>query len=156
VSWDSDTLRTPATAYAQTLAAILFRTYLTTLDKELNLKKGLILTFFLLALVLTCCNKTEKNLLATDIRGTWYLNKWTSYHTLTFDDSTIFVDNNTDTVFTFSYTIDDNLLLTRAQFEQQSTVDTITWLTSDSLVLSGIHSIREIRSYNRTKKKGDE
>jgi hypothetical protein len=101
--------------------------------------------------MLTCCNKSERPLLATDIRGPWYLNKWTSYHTLTFNDSTVFVDNSTDTVFTLKYFIDDNLLLTTNQFGQQTT-DTITRLTSDSLVLSGIRDIQERRSYTRTKK----
>jgi hypothetical protein len=126
---------------------------LTTLDKELKLKKGVKLAFILLTLfVLTCCNKTEKNLLATDIRGPWYLNKWTTYHTLIFDDSAVHVDNNIDTVFTLNYFIDDNLLLTTTQNENKTMVDTILMLTSDSLVLSGIRDVKEKRIYSRTKK----
>jgi hypothetical protein len=126
------------------------------LRQGIKLKKGAKLIFVLLTqFVLSCCNKSERPLLATDIRGPWYLNKWTSYHTLTFNDSTVFVDNGTDTVFTLKYFIDDNLLLTTNQFGQQTT-DTITWLTSDSLVLSGIRDIQERRSYTRTKKKWNE
>ena len=36
------------------------------------------------------------------IKGHWYLNKWTTYHTLIFSDSSVFVDNNVDTVFTLN------------------------------------------------------
>jgi len=131
---------------------ILDSDYLTTLEKGIKLKKRVKLIFVLLIpFVLTYYNKNETPLLATDIRGPWYLNKWTSYNTLIFSDSTVFVDNSTDTVFTLKYFIDDNLLLTTNQLGQQAT-DTITWLTSDSLVLSGIRDIQERRSYTRTKK----
>lgn len=103
--------------------------------------------------ILTSCGKTESKLLAVDINETWYLNKWTTYHTLTFDDSSVRADNNVDTVFTLNYFIDDNLLLTTPQNENRTTGDTILMLTSDSLVLSGIRDVKEKRIYTRTKKR---
>lgn len=123
------------------------------MDKEINFKERYKMYFVLLVMfTLTCCNETEKPLLATDIRGPWYLNEWTSYHTLTFNDTTVDVDNSADTIFTLKYSIDDNLLVTTNQLGQ-TTVDTITWLTSDSLVITGIREITEQRSYSRTKRK---
>jgi hypothetical protein len=107
----------------------------------------------LLTLVfVTSCAKTESKLLAIDINGSWYLNRWATYHTLTFHDSTVYVDNDIDTVFTLNYLIDDNLLLTTTQNENKVMIDTILMLTSDSLVLSGIRDVKEKRIYSRTKK----
>jgi 3D (Asp-Asp-Asp) domain-containing protein len=109
------------------------------------------LTFF----VVVSCSRTENKISPTNIKGTWYLNKWTTYHTLTFDDSTVSVDNNVDTIFTLSYVIKDNSLVTVTQYGNKLMVNKIDKLTVDSLVLDGIHDVKEKRKYSRTKRDWD-
>lgn len=107
--------------------------------------------FLLTLLVVTSCTRTENKISPVDIKGTWYLNKWTTYHTLMFDDTTISVDNNVDTAFTLSYVIKDNSLLTVTRYGNKIMVNKINKLTADSLVLDGIHNVKEKRIYSRTK-----
>ncbi len=68
-----------------------------------------------------------------------------------FDDTTISVDNNVDTAFTLSYVIKDNSLLTVTRYGNKIMVNKINKLTADSLVLDGIHNVKEKRIYSRTK-----
>jgi len=75
------------------------------------------------------CSTTENKISPADIKVTWYFNKWTTYHTLTFDDSTVSVDNNVDTVFTLSYGIKDNSLVTVTQYGNKMMVNKINKLT---------------------------
>jgi hypothetical protein len=98
------------------------------------------------------CSRTENKISPADIKGTWYLNEWTTYHTLTFDDTTVSVDNNVDTVFTLDYVIKDNSLVTVTQYGNKMMVNKIDKLTVDSLVLDGVHDVKEKRKYSRTKR----
>lgn len=108
--------------------------------------------FVLIIFVAIGSSGIENKISRTDIKGTWFLNKWTTYHTLTFDDSTITVDNNIDTIFTLSYLIKDNSLITVTQYGNKMMINKINKLTVDSLVLEGIHNIKEKRIYTRTRK----
>ncbi|MBA4260084.1 MAG: hypothetical protein C0446_13045 [Chitinophaga sp.] len=46
-----------------------------------------------------------------DIKGKWYLNKWTMYLTLSFADTTVFVDNHIDSVFYSNYSLHNDTLI---------------------------------------------
>ena len=121
-----------------------------------NLKQICPATAFLLTLfVVVACSRTESKISPADIKGTWYVNKWTTYHTLTFDDSTVSVANNVDTVFTLSYVIKDNSLVTVTHYGNKMMVNKIDKLTIDSLVLDGVHDVKEKRKYSRTKRDWD-
>jgi hypothetical protein len=86
------------------------------------------------------------------INGSWYLNQWTMYHTLQFDDSTVFVDNHIDTVFRSRYSIsNDSLVLSVGKKGERST-HKILLLSPDSLVLQNFADGRDTLRYSREKR----
>ena len=87
----------------------------------------------------------------TNIKGNWYLNKWAPYHTLKFTDSTVFVDNNIDTVFTLNYSINDDTIATWANTTIPKLKNKIILLSADSLVLDGIRDNNVLMKYSRRK-----
>jgi len=105
------------------------------------------LIFITVLLVSFCFSFNSKNII-----GKWHLNQWTSYHTLIFNDSTVFVDNHVDTVFFMEYTIsNDNLILWTSDDKQRFTSKIIK-LTNDSLVLDRFLLDNHTRTYTRNKK----
>jgi|GEM_PF-5478003 len=116
---------------------------------------------FSLALLIISCNHTSNNLYQAQItqkvssatlQGKWYLNKWAPYHTLMIGDSTIFVDNNVDTVFTLSYSLVADTLITRLPQTGKVCKHKILDITNEHLTLTGIGDLDESRTYSRTKK----
>ena len=99
-------------------------------------------------------SKTEQQILTRKlIKGTWYLNKWITYHTLIFNDSTVFVDNNVDTVFRLNYSVTRDTLITWTGNFNQVLKNKIMSISSDTLVLDGMREVAVKRIYTRTKNK---
>ena len=93
-----------------------------------------------------------KSITTDDIKGNWYLNKWTMYHTLFFADTTVFVDNHIDSIFTLRYTLSNDILI----LHDNSTVEykeKIIALTQDTLVIKSLGNNQDILGYSRTKRK---
>ena len=95
--------------------------------------------------------QTSNQITSDEIKGSWYRNKWTSYHTLIFSDKTVFVDNNVDTVFTLNYSFAHDTLITWTGQTNQKFKNKIISITKDNLVLDGIQEIVGTRIYSRTK-----
>ncbi len=88
----------------------------------------------------------------TDIKGTWYLNKWTLYHTLIIGDHSIEADNHIDTLFRFNYEISNDTLISWGGEPRQMYKNKIISVTKETLVLDGIQSVVGIRTYSRVNK----
>ena len=113
-----------------------------------NLKKTFPPTVFLLTLfAAVACNGTKNKISPADIKGIWYLNQWTTFRTIYFDDSTVY---NVYTDSMLSYVIKGNSLVTVTQYGNKM-VNKIYKLTPDSLVLDGMHDVKEKRKYSRKK-----
>jgi hypothetical protein len=108
-------------------------------------------TIILTIISFSSCGQTQKQITSTDLKGSWYLNKWTTYHTLIFSDQTVFVDNNVDTVFTLNYSLSHDTLVTWIGQSTKKLKNKIISLTKDNLILDGIQEINEKRTYKRTK-----
>jgi hypothetical protein len=110
--------------------------------------------FFIILIILTVLSsygQTEKKNVAKDIKGSWYLNKWTSYHTLIIRDSSIFIDNSVDTVFTIYYSLSDDSLITW-RIPDKKFANKIISITPDSLVIDGILGDKLKRKYSKKNK----
>ena len=117
--------------------------------------KKIILAFSLLTFILDGCSDSKTascNQPTTDIKGTWYLNKWTDYHTLVFNDATVYVDNQVDTVFTLKYLIKADTLIVFAGQPTTQFKNKIVCLTKENLTVDGIGEVKETRTYSREKK----
>jgi len=110
------------------------------------------LIIILSATIFCSCKFKEKKDVLAEIKGTWYLNKWTSYHTLIFGDSTVFVDNNVDTVFTLNYFIANDSLITWSGQSNKKNSTRIISINKDTLVLDGIEGVTNKLDYSRIKK----
>jgi hypothetical protein len=110
------------------------------------------IVFYISVIAFVSCDKKKNENLSTGIKGTWYLNKWTVYRTLRFTDSTVFVDNHVDTVFTLNYAIKDQTLTTSSDFIDQSFSNKIVKLTKDTLILDGFIDVKEQLVYARERK----
>ena len=86
------------------------------------------------------------------LKGKWYLNKWTMYHTLDFSDSTVFCDNHVDTVFTLNYRVFEDTIETEHPHFPGKHKRRIKRLNGTELVLEGFHDSRAELIYSRTKK----
>jgi hypothetical protein len=86
------------------------------------------------------------------IVGNWYQNKWVLYHTLIFSSSTVFVDNNIDTVFTLNYVVSGDTLITWMQNPSDKTKNRIIELTKDTLVLDRLRGVETPVRYSRRKR----
>jgi hypothetical protein len=107
------------------------------------------LAFFLL--LNTSCKHHVSAYSKKDIEGSWYLNKWKPYNSLVFSDSTVFVGNSTDTVFTLNYTLSHDSLITWSAESKGKYAHKILTLDKDELQLEGIHTNAEVLKYSRTK-----
>jgi hypothetical protein len=97
-------------------------------------------------------NRTIRKITKDDIKGNWYLNKWTMYHTLSFADKTVFVDNNIDSVFTLNYSLSNDTLIL---YDNNSIIkykEKIITLTKDTLIIKNIENKQNILGYSRTKR----
>ena len=88
-----------------------------------------------------------------DIKGQWFLNKWTVFNVLIFDDKTVFIDNHVDTVFTLNYSISSDSLITWSGEGGQKFKHKIISFNKDSMVLDGIDEVNEQRTYYRKNKR---
>jgi hypothetical protein len=99
----------------------------------------------------SCEPKGQKIFVKENILGTWYLNEWTLYHTLTFIDSTVYIDNHVDTLYTMKYAVEKDTLRTAPLDDHRHFANRIIKLTKDTLVLDGLIDVKERRMYIRTK-----
>ena len=96
--------------------------------------------------------KRKKEITVADLKGSWYLNKWTAYHTLIFSDNTVFVDNNIDTVSTLNYSLMQDTLITWTTSNRKFKNKIISY-TKHNLILDGILENTGTCIYSRTKTK---
>lgn len=93
-----------------------------------------------------------KQITTADIKGNWYLNKWTMYHTLKFDEKTLFIDNHIDSVFYSNYFLDNDTLVLQ---DSDSTIrykNKIIAITRDTLIIRSFGNGADILGYSRTKR----
>jgi hypothetical protein len=95
---------------------------------------------------------TTANNIIADIKGKWFINKWTMYHTLSFGDTTVFVDNHIDSVFTLLYSLSYDTL---SFFDNKSNMtyhEKIITLTTDTLIIKSLRNKKDILGYSRIKR----
>ncbi len=97
-------------------------------------------------------NKENRQVTESDIIGKWYLNKWTMYHTLSFAKTTVFVDNNIDSVFTLHYSLSHDTLTLHDNKSKLIYKEKIITLTQDTLVIKSIGNRQDILGYSRIKR----
>jgi hypothetical protein len=103
-----------------------------------------------LLVLLSCSPPQGRNIPRAElILGKWYLNQWTSYHTLDFDGKRVFVDNSTDTVFRMNYMISNDTLVTWSESGGEVYRTRITDLTKETLSLNGFLRDPKERVYTR-------
>jgi hypothetical protein len=87
-----------------------------------------------------------------DIKGEWYLNKWTMYHSLEFRDKTLFVDNHIDSVFYSNYSLQNDTLILRDNDSTIKYKNKIIAITKDTLVIKSFGSGTDTLGYSRTRR----
>lgn len=97
-------------------------------------------------------NRTARQITIDDIKGKWYPNKWTMYHTLDFSDKTVFVDNHIDSVFTLNYSLFSDTLILHDNKSNVTYNEKIITLTQDTLIIKSFAKQRDITGYSRTKR----
>lgn len=97
-------------------------------------------------------NCLTRQITKDDIKGEWYLNKWTMYHTLSFADTTVFVDNHIDSVFTLNYSFANDTLILHDNNSKVTYKEKIITLTQDTLIIKSFGKHRDILGYSRTKR----
>ncbi len=98
-------------------------------------------------------NRMIRQITKDDIKGNWYLNKWTMYHTLSFADTTVFVDNHIDSVFTLNYSLSNDTLILHDNKLRITYKEKIITLTQDTLIIKSFGNNQNILGYSRTKRK---
>ena len=109
--------------------------------------KNLFLAFIILVLI--SCKPLSNIDTKHNLQGKWYLNKWLPYNFLNFSDSTVFVENSIDTVFTLNYSISNDILITWLGSSKKYRHQIIK-LTDCELILDGIHDQEGKLIYTRT------
>ncbi len=94
----------------------------------------------------------EKPNLSNLIKGKWYQNIWTNYHTLDFSNESVFVDNNIDSVFTINYKIKKDTLNLFDTSKKINTNSKIILLTNDTLVIKGFLENKDTIKFSRKKR----
>jgi hypothetical protein len=97
-------------------------------------------------------NKATRRISTDDIKGEWYLNKWTMYHTLSFTDTSVFVDNHIDSVFTLNFYLSNDTLILKDNNSRVTYREKIIKLTQDTLVIRSFRKNQNILGYSRTKR----
>ena len=110
---------------------------------------------FLLIILQSCKKSNNKNLQinAENLKGKWYLNKWTYYHTLDFDGDSIYVDNHIDSTFYLNYRLSKDTLITWSQNSTKLNKDRILKISKDTLVLNHFLNNKEEFNYSKTETK---
>jgi hypothetical protein len=91
-----------------------------------------------------------KNIVNTELIGTWYLNKWDLYHTLYIQDTThIVIDNHIDTLFYYTYDIKGDTLNLYQKYEELVNHNRILKLTKDSLVFENFLDKADVQRYGK-------
>jgi hypothetical protein len=97
-------------------------------------------------------NKKSRQITTAVIKGEWYLNKWTMYHTLSFAEKTVFVDNHIDSVFTLPYSLSNDTLILHDNKSKVTYKEQIITLTQDTLVIKSFGNRQDILGYSRIKR----
>ncbi len=97
-------------------------------------------------------NRTTQQITIDDIKGKWYLNKWTMYHTLSFADTTVFVDNHIDSVFYSNYSIHNGTLILKDNDRTLRYNNKIIAISKDTLIIRSFGNDADTLSYSRTKR----
>jgi hypothetical protein len=83
--------------------------------------------------------------------GNWYLNKWTLYHTLSFDGvNTLVIDNHIDTIFRYKYTLHADTLWVTTD-NKHSIPNKIKLHNDQELVFESFLDEKKELRYTRTK-----
>jgi hypothetical protein len=112
--------------------------------------------YFLTLSSLFSCQTRQQKINPADIKGKWHLDQWTTFLRLEIGDSSIFVDNSVDTIFTVKYSISDDTLITYTPITNRQFKNKIILLTEDTLVLDGIMDVKETRHYSKLPRKHNE
>ena len=86
------------------------------------------------------------------IKGKWYLNKWTMYHTLSFADTTVFVDNHIDSVFYSNYYLHKDTLFLKDNDRTIRYKNRIIAISKDTLIIKSFGNGADTLRYSRTKR----
>ena len=97
-------------------------------------------------------NRTAQQIAIDDIKGKWYLNKWTMYHTLSFADTTVFVDNHIDSVFYSNYSLHYDTLILQDNERTIRYKNKIISISKDTLIIRSFGSGADTLGYSRTKR----
>lgn len=98
-------------------------------------------------------NFCERRSINSDaIKGKWYLNEWTMYHTLVFSDNTVFVDNHIDSVFTLNYSVSNDTLILGDYNSTIKYKNKIITITNDTLVIKSFGGDADTLGYSRIKR----
>ncbi len=97
-------------------------------------------------------NVKTRQITIDDIKGKWYLNKWTMYHTLSFEDTTVFVDNHIDSVFYSNYTLRNDTLVLQDNDLKITYKNKIIATTKDTLIIRSFGNGADTLGYSRTKR----
>ena len=97
-------------------------------------------------------NVKTQQITIDDIKGEWYLNKWTMYHTLSFSDTTIFVDNHIDSVFYSKFSLHNDTLILQDNDLKVKYKNRIIAITKDTLIIRSFGNGADTLGYSRTKR----
>ena len=97
-------------------------------------------------------NIKTRQITIDDIKGEWYLNKWTMYHTLSFADTTVFVDNHIDSVFYSNYSLHNDTLVLQDNELKIRYKNKIIAITKDTLIIRSFGNGADTLGYSRTKR----
>ncbi len=97
-------------------------------------------------------NIKKQKITIDDIKGKWYLNKCTMYHTLSFANTTVFVDNHVDSVFYCKYSLHNDTLVLQDNDLKIKYKNKIIAITKDTLVIRSFGNSADTLSYSRTKR----
>lgn len=99
--------------------------------------------------------KVENEVSQEKLLGTWYLNEWDLYHTLSFSENNIVsIDNHIDTIFTYYYEVEGDSLLFLDKFNNKKYyVNQIEYVNDNELVFLNFMDKGGRQYYNRKKQK---
>lgn len=93
--------------------------------------------------------RKEINDYKKNIKGKWYLNQWTYYHTLEIENNQIFVDNHIDSVFYLNYKLSNDTLITWTENSNKYNKVKIIELAKDTLIIENFLNNKNILNYSK-------
>ncbi|CCG52990.1 Hypothetical lipoprotein precursor [Flavobacterium indicum GPTSA100-9 = DSM 17447] len=96
--------------------------------------------------------KEQKNISAEQLAGKWYLNKWTYYHTLVFNEHSIYVDNHIDSVFFLKFRLSHDTLITWSDNPKKVSKNRILKVSKDTLIFEEFLNIKHKIGYSKTER----